>query len=62
MNSSFISSGSESEWFVEIACEQALHLGDIVKSRCATGTREETRKRGAGRALARIGGCCDLIY
>ena len=28
-----------------LACEQALHLGDIVKSRRARGTREETRKR-----------------
>ena len=31
-----------------LACEQALHLGDVVKSRHARGTREETRKRGAG--------------
>ena len=32
-----------------VACEaeQALHLGGIVKSRRARGTREETRKRGA---------------
>ena len=28
-----------------LACEEALHLGDIVKSRRARGTREETRKR-----------------
>ena len=27
----------------DIACEQALHLGDIVKSTRARGTREETR-------------------
>ena len=33
----------------KFACEQALHLGDIVKSELARGTREETRKRGAGR-------------
>ena len=32
-----------------IACEQALHLGDIVKSTRARGTREETRLRGAGK-------------
>ena len=32
---------------VNIACEQALHLGDIVKSTRARGTREETRLRGA---------------
>jgi len=31
----------------QVACEQALHLGDIVKSRRARGTREETRKREA---------------
>ena len=31
-----------------LACEQALHLWDIVKSRRARGTREETPKRGAG--------------
>ena len=35
----------------QIACEQALHLWDIVKSRRARGTREETRKRGRGRDL-----------
>ena len=29
-----------------IACEQALHLGDIVKSTRARGTREETRQHG----------------
>ena len=29
-----------------LACEQALPLGDIVKSRRTRGTREETRKRG----------------
>ena len=32
-----------------LACEQALHLWDIVKSRRARGTREETPKRGAGK-------------
>ena len=31
----------------KVACEQALHLGDIVLS-CARGTREETRMRGTG--------------
>ena len=36
-----------------IACEQALHLVDIVKRERATGTREETRKR--GRPLAQLG-------
>ena len=30
-----------------VACGQALQLGDIVKSRRARGTREETRMRGA---------------
>ena len=30
------------------SCEQALHLGDTLKSRRARGTREETLKRGAG--------------
>lgn len=35
-----------------VAREQALHLGDIAKSRRARGTREETRKWGeAGRGL-----------
>ena len=33
-----------------LACEQALHLGDVVKSRLARGTREDTRKR----VLARL--------
>ena len=33
-----------------LACEQALHLEDVVKSRRARGTREETRKR----VLARL--------
>ena len=28
-----------------LACDQALHLGDIVKSTRARGTREETRLR-----------------
>ena len=47
---------------VSIACMQALHLGDIVKSRRARATREETRKRGTAprgfaarsRVLARL--------
>ena len=35
-----------------VAREQALHLGDIAKSRRARGTREETRKWGeAGRGF-----------
>ena len=29
---------------LRIACEQAFHLGDIVKSTRASGTREETRQ------------------
>ena len=33
---------------LDLTCEQALNLGDIVKSRLARGTREETRKRVAG--------------
>ena len=33
-----------------LAWEQALHLGDIVKSTRARGTREETRQRGAARS------------
>ena len=32
-----------------LACEQALHLEDIVKSTRARGTREETRLWGAGK-------------
>ena len=37
-----------------LACEQALHLGDIVKSTRARGTRDETRLRlrGAPRGFA----------
>ena len=35
-----------SEFGVRVACQQALHLGDIVKSTRARGTREETRLRG----------------
>jgi len=35
-----------------MACEQALLLGDIVKSRRARGTRKETRKRGLGERKA----------
>ena len=42
-----------------LACEQALPLGDIVKSRRTRGTREETRKRGTeggggGTSLSRL--------
>ena len=37
-----------------LACEQALHLGNIVKSRRKKGTREKTRKQaGAASLLAR---------
>ena len=36
---------------MKLACEQALHLGDIVKSGSARGTREEMRKRGSGNKL-----------
>ena len=36
----------------EQACEHALHLRNIVKSRRARGTREETRKRRAGEWLS----------
>ena len=39
---------SESKAADELACEQALHLGGIVKSRRARGTREKTRHRGGG--------------
>ena len=31
-----------------VACELALYLGEIVKSRHARGTREETRTQGGG--------------
>ena len=34
-----------------IACEQALYLGDIVKSGRLRGTREETRRLGRSRAV-----------
>ena len=40
---------------VIVACEQALHLGDIVKSRRARGTREETRLLSRLASLAQIG-------
>ena len=36
-----------------LACEQALPLGDIVKSRRTRGTREETRKRETGSGTSR---------
>jgi len=32
----------------KIACQQALHLGDFVKSTHARGTREKKRQRGTG--------------
>ena len=32
----------------KIVCQQALHLGDFVKSTHARGTREEKRQRGTG--------------
>ena len=32
--------------FLTVACELALHLGDIVKSTRASGTRGETRREG----------------
>ena len=46
-----------SKYYVQIpilflACKQALHLWDIVKSRRARGTRKETRKRGLGKRKA----------
>ena len=50
------------------ACEQALHLGDIVKSGGARGTREETRKeerRRLGprrsRVLARLASLAQIV-
>ena len=39
-----------------LACEQALHLGDIAKSTRASGTREETRL--LRRSLARSRASC----
>ena len=48
----FIVTSAKTFFLVEnviVACEQALHLGDIVKSTRARGTREETRLRGAGK-------------
>ena len=44
----FDNSHKEPPFNVKIACEQALHLGDIMKSTCARGTRE-------ARSLAQIG-------
>ena len=38
---------------VRLAFKQALHLGDMVKSRRARSAREETRKRGGGDFAAR---------
>ena len=35
--------------YSELACAQALHLGDIVKSTRARGTGEEMQLRGAGK-------------
>ena len=47
---------SQLRFSLSLACEQALHLGDIVKNRRPRGTREETRKetrkRGAGERKA----------
>ena len=40
---------------VIVAREQALHLGDIVKSRRTRGTREETRVLSRLASLAQIG-------
>ena len=40
-----------------LACEQALHLGNIMKSTRASGTRGETRQRGAGPLAALPLGC-----
>lgn len=37
-----------------LACEQPLHLVDVLKSRLARVTREETRKRGGGEENWRI--------
>ena len=39
-----------------VACEQALHLGEIVKSRRARGTREarERRREGIGELARRL--------
>ena len=34
-----------------LACEQALHLGNIVKSRRTKGTREETGKQAGAASL-----------
>ena len=40
---------------VIVACEQALHLGDILKSSRARGTREEIRVLSRLASLAQIG-------
>ena len=42
----------------ELACEQALHLGDIVKSTRARGTREETDPSRLRSSLARSRAAC----
>ena len=43
--------------FIYLACEQAFHLGDIVESTRASGTRHETLRRSLARLalLAQIG-------
>ena len=46
-NSEAQSLHSQLRFSLSLACEQALHLGDIVKDRRPRGTRGETRKRGA---------------
>ena len=40
---------------VIVACDQALHLGDIMKSSCARGTQEEIRVLSRLASLAQIG-------
>ena len=40
---------------VIVACDQALHLGDILKSSCARGTQEEIRVLSRLASLAQIG-------
>ena len=40
---------------VIVACDQALHLGDILKSSCARGTQKEIRVLSRLASLAQIG-------
>ena len=40
---------------VIVACDQALHLGDILKSSCARGTQEEIRVLSLLASLTQIG-------